>query len=517
MIISGGAVQTVQTNLANLNILVLVSKELPALLTVFFLGGLAGAGLFLLGAFLVVQQPAPTPGQPAPGRWDGLRYALPMLLVWGLYLLAFWPAMLAPDSINQWQQARSGHFETGHPLLHTLFLWLLMQIWDSPALVALVQVTALALLTGGALEGLRRRGLPGWAAWGTSALFALSPVNGAMTVTIWKDTPYSIAVFALSLALLNISLDPERWLSRKSTGLLLGTLFIFVGLFRLNGIVIIPAVLAVLLWVYPRYWRRCAAALALFALAWGFVEYPLSALLRVEGISTLSASIPMHHIASHLHYGTQPTPEEQAVLDQILPIDQWPYYCYSINPLNNAPGLNKTAAVAANAELYQIMLNFFLRNPSVDINHTLCAGTMLYRVFTPDEGYLLTNQIVNYEGIGIHYIAPNDLGITESPALPWLNEILMPFQYWTASRGVHWLVWSPALYLYGLVFLGAVLMLRARSWKIGLFLVPALVQTGTLFLTNVSQSFRYQYAVYLISLFALVLLFLPLEKLGTEN
>lgn len=512
--IPGGAVEWAQANLVNLNFGVLLLQEPGSLLVVLLLGVGLGAALLALVAFLANRQLEPA--APPARRWAWMLYAIPMLIAWGLYLLAFWPAMMAPDSINQWTQASTGSYETGHPLLHTLYIGLLMQVGRTPSFVALAQIFLLAGVTAWGLGALRRHGLPNWAAWGMALLFALSPVNGTMVISIWKDTPYSIAVFALSLMMLTLALDAGR-LRRKGTGLALGLVLIGVGLFRHNGLIIVPVALLACLAVYPARWKTFAAAGAIFLVVFAVVQGPLQNLLEVRKSSIITATIPLHHIAAHLHSGVQPSEEERALLEQIMPLDRWVYDCYNVNLLQGDPTLNEAATLRETDGLYELMARYFLLHPTTDINHTLCAGSLVYRVRMAAESYMLTAQLSYFPEQGYRYIRDNALGFTESPRLPWLHERLAGFVTWTSYRENNWLWWRPATYLYLLLLVGAVLMVRARSWKLGLFLLPALAQSAGLLLTNISQSFRYQYPVYLIGLFALALLFLPRQRRTKEG
>ncbi len=510
----GAAVPQVQELLVHLNLHDLYGKGALPFLLVLLSGAGVGALLFGFGFWLVAHPPrASRPAAPAR-RWAWLRYTLPMLLIWGITLLTFWPALLSKDSFDQWRQVQTLQFENGHPLLHTLFLWLISRVWDSFSMVALVQILALALVVAWGLSELRRYGLPGWAAWSGAALFALSPVNATLTISIWKDIPYSIAVLALSLLLLFIALDEERWLRKRFLWLGLGLLVIVIGLFRLNGIVILPPVFLMLALLYRRHWRTFAYSLALFITAWLVVQFPLQSALHVAKNSSISASIALHHIAAHLHNQDKLSPADEALVAHILPLDQWNYTCYQVNPILFHPQLNQDFIQSNQSAINNLALRLFLRHPTVDFEHMACAGSLIFQVWLPWEGYFYTMQVYRQPDGVISYVSPNDLNLHESSLLPGLADPLVNFLGWTTLRPINGIFWRPATYLYLLLFLGAVFLARVgsglRALKVALFLFPALVQTFTLFLVNIAQTFRYQYAVYLLALFAVVLLFLPI-------
>ena len=81
-------------------------------------------------------------------KWNLVYYAIPSIIIWSLYWIAFYPAAMTPDSLNQWEQAHTYEFNDWHPVVYTWFIMLLVQIWDSPALVSLVQILINALIFG---------------------------------------------------------------------------------------------------------------------------------------------------------------------------------------------------------------------------------------------------------------------------------------------------------------------------------------------------------------------------------
>ena len=175
-----------------------------------------------------------------------LLYAIPMLAVWILFLFIFWPGMMTPDSMDQWGQIVSGVFNDSHPVAHTLLLWLLTRIWFSPAVIAVFQIVFLSLVTAYGIGVLGSIGLPRWAAWLLTAIFALSPINGSMVVTLWKDIPYSTALFLFSILTIRIVISNGSWLGDKLNWLWLALTGLMIALFRHNGF---PVPIASLLFI----------------------------------------------------------------------------------------------------------------------------------------------------------------------------------------------------------------------------------------------------------------------------
>lgn len=480
------------------------------LLTTLGIGAAIGTGLIAATRLLSVWNPRP--GTP-PGRWNWLGYSAMIASVWCVYLLVFWPGAMSDDAVDQWGQVISGLLNSAHPVGHTLLIGLITRIWFSPASVIIVQILTLSLLVGWELGVLRRRGLPNWAAWLVTGLFAFSPVTGAMQVTLWKDVFYSTALLGLSFMALNLALDPTRWFARRWNWLWVGLLAAMVVLMRHNGLAVAPVVLLALVLAYPRAWRIFAGAFAVMICLWAFFQWPITALIKVQTNIFSNAAIGIHHIAAHIKAGDALAPADQSLVENVLPLDQWEtqYYCYVVNPLTFNKEVDNKFIDAHLNEINALALRLFLQNPMVDIRHASCAGSLVTRVLQPAETYLYTVPIRRVDG-AVHYVAPNGLGVTQASLLPGMAEKLTDLLDWTNTRSLLWFWWRPALYLYLFLLCGVVFMLRQRSWRPGLFLVGGVVQSGVLFLATIAQDFRYQYPVYLLGLFAVALLFLPASR-----
>jgi hypothetical protein len=97
-----------------------------------------------------------------PSRWKWLLFALPLFLVCFFYLLIYWPGLMSPDSLDQWNQLSTGIFNDWHPAFHTFFEWALTRLWGSPASIALFQIFAMGSLVGWGLAEFEKMGTPSW-------------------------------------------------------------------------------------------------------------------------------------------------------------------------------------------------------------------------------------------------------------------------------------------------------------------------------------------------------------------
>jgi hypothetical protein len=434
-----------------------------------------------------------------------VKYALPCLVVWLVYWLAFFPGLMSPDSIHQWKQLLQFQFDDWHPASHTLVIWLITRIWLSPAAMALAQILALSGLIGWGLAKFARLGVPSAVLWVICMLFALSPVNGMMINALWKDIPYAISVLWLTLLMLKIIVSRGQWLAERWVNILvLAIALVFVAFFRHQGILVALGVVAILGVIYRSHWKQVLLAFILAAGFLGIVRGPLYELLNVKRLSSMQRvlhvnAIPLHQVAAAIAAGTPLTAEERLMLDKILPMEKWRalYRCDLVNPLiYNNPDINEEALWQHRGEFRDIWISLVLRNPGAVLKHQLCVGSLVWGV---PPIYIHTVP---------RNIDPNDLGLSTQSQWPAMNRFLTGLVNWTEKRNaIQGLVWLSALYLYVTLLLTILVAFRTKNPNWLMFACPALVQSACLFLINVAQDFRYQYSVYLIGLISLCLLF----------
>lgn len=439
------------------------------------------------------------------------KYALPCFVVWLMYWLAFFPGLLSPDSIDQWHQILGlWPINDSHPAFHTLLMWVITRLWLSPAVIAIVQMLAMSSLIGWGLACFARLGVPRVVLWSVCGLFALSPVMGTMTISLWKDIPYSMSVLWLTLLILEIIVSRGEWLrSSRWNIVLLGVALACVALFRHNGILVSLGTIAIIAGVYRLCWKQILIAFFVAASIYGVVREPLYNVVGVRRVADyLLYQVPVHQVAAVVAAGTPLTSEERSILDKLFPIDKWgkAYACTSIHSIYYAHDFNYSLIDSDNeykAALRRVWLSLLLRNPLAVIRHQFCAAALVWLV--PPLTYLYTVE---------REIPQNGLGLSTQSQWPAMRRVVTKLLDWSGRPEVIWLLWRPALYLYMILLGSAVMAYRTREPRWLLFAVPAILQSASLLLVNVGQDFRYQYSVYLVGVMSLCLL--PLAKGRTK-
>lgn len=484
-----------------------------------------GMMVFVVTVWLITR-PINNPKPLGRTRWVWAGYAIPLALVWMLWLLAYWPGIMSPDFILQWQQILNGQFHNQSPPFHTMVTWLLTRFWLTPAIVALFQIASLSAVAGWGFVLARRLGAPAWLTWVACLIFVFFPVNSIFIINLGKDVPYSISFLVLTLLVLLIVNSQGIWLQRRGAWLSLGLIAALTALFRYNGPPAAFGTLLALGVIYRKQWRPVIYALIVAIGLWWGVTGPFYQLVGVRGNVNqyFLQYLTIHQIAAHLDANTPLTSTERDYLDQISPVNNgWPYSCYAIRRTVELRNFDWDPISQDTGKFFQTYLALLARNPGVNLTHLVCHGSLIWEITQPRQAYgyteILTPPID--EQNRLTYIAENSLGLEPSPLLPglalWLGQIILLTQ--KGDIGHYLLALErPAIYLYLLLAGVAIAAGRARSWKVLLIALPILIHSFFLNLMMLTQEARYQYPVYLVILILWPALyfsnFLSLQKSG---
>lgn len=189
-----------------------------------------------------------------------------------LFLLAEWPGSLTPDSVTVLREARWLEFTNHHPYIYSLLLLALLNIFDAPLAVIIIQMITFHFLASCFFYILYRKGLKLTILLPCFLLSLCSlPIN-FFNITLWKDIPYSIlvlfwAMFLSYILYVRIYEKSQIQLSAENAFLLAGSFFLLCTL-RHNGLVYLP-IIPIILWFLlrdsrTRFFQFIAVSLVLF-------------------------------------------------------------------------------------------------------------------------------------------------------------------------------------------------------------------------------------------------------------
>ena len=426
-----------------------------------------------------------------PFRMTCVRYALPCVAVWSLYLLAFWPGILTEDSIEQWTDMTSGVIRGYHSPLETVLHWLLTRVWLSPAVIVLAQIAALSAAYAMVAAECAARRAPRWLLAATTAVVALLPANGFLVVTLWKDVPYATALLWVTALTLRLARSGGRVETRVGV-LSMATALTAAATFRHNGLPVVALFVPLLAWALPAP-RRAAWPIAALTLS-GVLAIHFG-LFRAIGVQPYHPAFRdqtvLHQVAAAMHPGTAYDQADFAALGRIMPVRNWvdDYRCQSVIPtLASVLGHSPDGEYAKHrAAVYVAWRHALTRAPAIVATHHACVSGMIWN---PAASYALVSTA----------IVANGYGLATRPVLPPLNRALTGLAERTSHGIWRALLWDPAAHLLVVVAGGVLARLRRVDPLTRLALAIPLLHSAILLLAIPSAEYRLQYPVVLGSL-----------------
>lgn len=418
------------------------------------------------------------------------------MMVWWL---GWFPGIMSSDSIDQWNQALTYDFYSLHPITHTAYLWGISVLWESPGAVALTQVVLTAVVLMFVARRLVQLGVNTWIAVGAMWIIALLPMTGAMTIAIWKDVPFTLAMVWVFIELLDLARDRARYWNTFNGPIRLGVALGLMWALRANGKLTVIVFATALVFAFRAY-RRATVALVTAIVAVGIATpMMITAILPVTSQTFEPAAVFMSDVGSVIVH--DPDAMSQADLDlaaAVAPLAVWRnnYGCGDSGPLVFNDRFD-SVVVRANPSAYRgLVVRAVLGAPLTVAGHRWCAGEYLLSPINRTKTFVHRPRFD---------IWPNTIGLARDPISDRAYAITLSAYKLAEKSGIEWFTWRPAIFvLAGLItYAGVALRRRLRPllWIGGLFAI----HLGNVFMTSPSHEFRYAYGLYLIALASLPL------------
>ena len=437
-----------------------------------------------------------------------------LCLCQAIVLFNFWPGGYAGDNIDQIKQAigLSG-LADWHPVLHTLSFRLILAIWPHAGALVAVQMFFFALLLAKFLMLGYDAGVPLKVLAIAGAAFTFLPNQVFSGISPLKDYPYMLALLWGTYLLIRLALDAELLHKRWFLAAMPVDLFLIYG-FRHNGVVPFLALLLLFAWITIRHFQKARFSLLAVSLSALLlvVAYkgPLFSALNVRPNAMSPYTTMLSAAASCVNRDLPLSQESTAILESVLPLEQWggfydryrghdPYY-WGRGDLADALPFDPSHITAK--EAFTVYFDALLRYPDVVIKDRLDGMDLLWDVRQPSDGFntkafdgvYITDDVKECFRPEFESVEENGYYYNRSPLAEMYRETLN-----AEENGVFdMLLWRSGAYL---IFL-LVLVLFWWGNRMNTLLwaaVPLLGNVAGLVLVLYHQSFRYVYAVQVIT------------------
>ncbi len=475
-------------------------EPITAMLSLFN-GGCSFLGAFSVGYHILLWMMRRLPLRAdAPNRLHPVRV---FLLVFGsiaaidlLYLyFALYPGVLTRDSFTTVRQIMGdGAYDNTMPFWHTVtvqvFLRLGLKIFgDMNAAVALfhsAQILFMAACFGAVVVTLYQMGVPNAVLLGVYAVYAFMPYNIVLSVTLWKDVPFSGAavLFLVGFYRLLKKIGRYSWLNWLI--FVIGALGF--SLWRTNGWYAFAATVLMMLLLLGKQKRKLLLIMCIvLILCWVLINPVLDAM----GVSSTELveifAVPMQQVARVVWEGRPLTEEETQMLSEIFWLDKVAqlYDPQTVDPIKfETFRYEQKGYIVDNAAAYlRLYLNLGLKYPG-DYLKAWIEETKGYW----NGGYEFWMYTLNMGGAGY--------GIQRSAGNPLVSGLFASAFRFVNEPPVMKLFASVGLYVWLLIGCCVINVLKKREEF--LLAVPLLVLLAGLWVgTPVFCEFRYAYPIIL--------------------
>ncbi|WP_191560040.1 DUF6020 family protein [Metabacillus idriensis] len=439
-------------------------------------------------------------------------YALPSILVWITYWIAFFPAGMTPDSLAQWDQAHTGQLDNWHPVVYTLLIMFLTQIWDNPAIVSLFQIVIIAGIIGYTCYRLEKFNFPKWSTWTLAVFFAISPVNSIYSITIWKDVLYSAFLLLFIVLVFNIVKTKGLWIKSKSHFFFFIITSLSLIFFRHNGFPVFIVTMILILVFYWNVKKQVIIGLTSVAIIYLLVTGPVFNILGVKPSDPNEAlSIPTQQLATIIIEDGNISESQEEYLNEIFPIELWKerFNPYNTNPIKFSWGeYNREVIFDDTKKYFSTWLELCIQNPKLALKGFFTHTSLVWQIHQPKEpGYTDTFVTNVYYG--------NKQGLENTI----INEkiTLAANKYLTVTKEMFGsIIWRPANYAFMILLLTFIGYLR-NDFRIWFVSLPLLLNTAAVMAALPAQDFRYLYSNTLVVYIAIFLAFTTYSNKRLEN
>jgi hypothetical protein len=410
---------------------------------------------------------------------------------WLLWLVGFFPGTMSTDSFDHWKQAVGiKQLNDLHPILYTVLLKALINVWYSPAIMALLQIITLGAVMASFFVFLYKTGIPFKLLLILAIITAIIPVNGIMAITIWKDVLFCVCLVWLTLTVSEIVTNTYIF-NQRTTLVCLGISLLGVALLRHNGAFVAYCVtLALIIWSIRSKRKGVILSLAMFLLVFFvYKKVIMPYVFLVPPVADGFQKVPlMHGMASVMYYNGDLANETRAEMEKLLPAEKWkslynPYSADGYIYETGTPFIEDLSKVPT-SKVVGLYAKTFIDNPFLITKDRLSGCELLWNV---NQGEGSSNYAWE------PFIEENDLGFKQNEN--GLHKVLMGMLKF-AGRALDPL--SRRSGIYNIFFLLIFLYLLRQRKMYWLILLPLFASNISLLLSMTFQTFRYVYYIPLL-------------------
>ena len=418
----------------------------------------------------------------------------------GIYFYALNPGNMSYDTYNQVSQLKGIiPYNTWHPIGHTLFVGLLLKIWNNYAVITIFQIVFFAAVTSAFYTFLLKHNMKWQIIYFSAIIMSALPSTGINVVTQWKDIPFTVGLLWGTLILLKMSIE-EDYFRKITNAVEFNLCMLTISLFRFNGIL---AFIAMLIYgfVYVRlgsgiqkrnYWAATSCILIIFLLINTVIPKKLNAVSNPPGMKL--RPVYQGYCAVYISGGKEDLDNKsRELIETVCTPEQMkefynPYFADTIS--TNTPKFLNNLSKISTTDALKMYIEAFMAYPGVILGDKFNLSVTMWSVthdrFSYNNAYTTVIQKEMIEEFGVRR-AENKF-----------TDIVKKFAEYTLIKNylLNTLVWRTGFYLSLELILFLYLMYK-KDKRLSLF-IPLLCNALIVFLTMPAQDYRYLWFIFLL-------------------
>lgn len=330
------------------------------------------------------------------------------------YFIIYYPGILTSDSISELSMILGLKAITDHhTVLHVIYMMIPFKIGQvlfnninlSVAFISLIQMIIVSLTFAYSIKFLKQRNMPKPFIIGVLIYYALFPIHGFYSLTMWKDILFSCSIVLLTIECIKL-------LEKNNITLKNSYMFIIVSLLtvfsRNNGIYMYFMLAIITLILFRKNIKTVGIMLLIVFGTYFFIKGPIYGLLNIKKSQSAEyIAMPMQQIGRMAYKGVKFTKEEEKLINKVIPVDilKEVYTPEIVDPIKFNEKYNAKAFEENKDEYLELWLSLCYKHPVTAIESYL-TSTLGY--WYPGVEYWITTAQID----------KNDLGIRTSSIVP---------------------------------------------------------------------------------------------------
>lgn len=250
----------------------------------------------------------------------GLVFFLASVLVYGSWLIAFWPGIVPFDSLDQWRQATTGLYVDASPFLTTLLMVVVRSVGGTLSTYIGIQLIVYCATLAVVLDWLWRRAVGRVWTLVAAFVFLTWPQFGYHATVPLKDVPFTLLVLAIGFVSYRIvvGMGPA---GRRKALIVLAILCGVLPAIRYNGFPFLVVPGLTFLALRRLDWRRSIGLIIGSILVFASIDVGLFRMMDVQDAPMMVEEFYLKSIGA---IAADPdgrfTPEQVEAIEKILPL-----------------------------------------------------------------------------------------------------------------------------------------------------------------------------------------------------